>query len=1249
MSDIRLKKITIESGELQVQNGTVRVIDTTPSRNLMSGALVVNGGVTISCTENATSQTSGGGMSIAGGLSALGSAFLGKDVVLSNPSGQFAVAGISDHRFFVDTTSNKNVYFCPDGVNKTVEINNSTLRIHASTESTNGSTGALVVNGGVSISTTGPEPGLYLQGDLEAHGIITGDHIRMGTAEILSNTAGWTITNSSEIKVSSGIKLLSNSNVTAEFESTLSTLRTQTIIAVTSPSSNASTGALVVNGGASIQATNEATSTTSGGALTLGGGLAVAKNTHMGGTLELCTNLDMTEKLKLDNLAAIGSTSGKLTYNSPEHLFYNANGGSPTLKVQSGNVNLNETHTLTTLGSSGSLIISSNNSVCNVTILGNSVSTVLGHNSTRGFLKTTGEGPLVIQDTLYLSSVGDLTAGGNVTCDGQFQFKNTQNASSSTSGAVRLDGGLGIAQDLFIGGKCVIGDTVTMDTLTNGNTSSLMLSGTHDLNMRLFSSSLTTTKDVSFQLYTLGFDTLNANHEALQIKSQSTSGYVITASRSGTGAQRTLTLNAGTSSQIVLGTTGNVGIGTSQPAMLLDVAGTVNCTGVMTVQNTTSSALVVQGGIHVNGTRPSIGLGSGGALTVAGGASVDKDAYFGGVVTFTCTTPSTSYADGAVNIRGGLTISNNQAAANVGNGGALTVAGGASIGGDLWVGGSINGSGSSSSSYAYLTLTSTDEAVNFSSGSLVSFGGITIQCTTNSTSVTNGGSLLVRGGASFGGGLYVDGDNFFYGTTSYITQYSNSILDFYDNLKMLKFAMTLDSNFNLVRYDASGDPIDNPIQINHTTGAFTVNQDALVMGALQVHSTTNSLNASSGGAVTIAGGMSVGKDTLIGGDIVVYSTTESVDISSGALVVYGGVGVSGNMNVLGNTIIVGNLTVNGTTTTIQTENTVLKDNVFLLNSGPAGSRDSGFLIQRYQNDNDSGEGDVVHHTAPQQEILPSQSGMSSTQLKLSTSASSVDNYYQNWWIKIAGGFSNNQVRKIISYTGSTRVAVVSSAFTGQNPGIGDVVLLCNKSYVGLTFNELSDRFQFGSTVVESGSNVQLTDYIDIVTADVHCTSVVSSSGVMVNSTTEATGSSVGGTITTLGGIGVAKSAHIGGDLVVQGVTLTPSSGDIFKTREFTGGIALSPQPVTGLSFSTGSYIGFDCWLAAKVELSSGSLFAHYHIRGISKESSYDIVRTYVGDDLGIDFGISSGGQIVYTTPNYNSFTSLTFRFRALTV
>ena len=50
--------------------------------------------------------------------------------------------------------------------------------------------------------------------------------------------------------------------------------------------------------------------------------------------------------------------------------------------------------------------------------------------------------------------------------------------------------------------------------------------------------------------------------------------------------------------------------------------------------------------------------------------------------------------------------------------------------------------------------------------------------------------------------------------------------------------------------------------------------------------------------------------------------------------------------------------------------------------------------------------------------------MTNIQLKLSTLANPTDNYYIGWWIKITSGFSNNQVRKITGYIGSTRTATI---------------------------------------------------------------------------------------------------------------------------------------------------------------------------------------------------------------------------------
>ena len=99
----------------------------------------------------------------------------------------------------------------------------------------------------------------------------------------------------------------------------------------------------------------------------------------------------------------------------------------------------------------------------------------------------------------------------------------------------------------------------------------------------------------------------------------------------------------------------------------------------------------------------------------------------------------------------------------------------------------------------------------------------------------------------------------------------------------------------------------------------------------------------------------------------------------------------------------------------------------VLNSGPSGSRDSGFVVQRYQQDNDTGAGDVVADSYPEIITLPNQSGMNSTQIKFSMSSSAIDDHYTGWWLKIQSGFSNNQIRKITSYNGTTKIATISSS------------------------------------------------------------------------------------------------------------------------------------------------------------------------------------------------------------------------------
>ena len=87
----------------------------------------------------------------------------------------------------------------------------------------------------------------------------------------------------------------------------------------------------------------------------------------------------------------------------------------------------------------------------------------------------------------------------------------------------------------------------------------------------------------------------------------------------------------------------------------------------------------------------------------------------------------------------------------------LDVNGNVHVNANLYVDGLISGGTQTSSTFAYLTLTSSDDAINLSTGSLVTYGGITIQSPTDAQSVTNGGSFLTDGGASIGKSLFVGG------------------------------------------------------------------------------------------------------------------------------------------------------------------------------------------------------------------------------------------------------------------------------------------------------------------------------------------------------------------------------------------------------------------------------------------------------------------------------------------------------------
>jgi len=556
-----------------------------------------------------------------------------------------------------------------------------------------------------------------------------------------------------------------------------------------------------------------------------------------------------------------------------------------------------------------------------------------------------------------------------------------------------------------------------------------------------------------------------------------------------------------------------------------------------------------------------------------------------------------------------------------------------------------------------------------SSGTLVMFGGLTIQSDANSQNVSNGGSLLTPGGASFGQDVYVGGNLFNYGISEYYVPV-NSILNFYDTSNILRF--TIDRNINsnnlsISRYNSLGTVLEKSIDISNSNGMTTLNNSTaslnhttaalIVTGGVTVNCSVGATSLQNGGALTVFGGTSLSKNLLVGGDTVFSSTTDSTNSSNGSCLFLGGVGIGGNLNVLGNTTITGNLTIVGTTTSVQSTNTLLNDNIFVLNSGPSGTKDSGFLIQRYQYENDTSTGDVVADAPYSTDTLPNQSGMSDTQIKLSSSASSVNDAYTGWWIEITSGFNSNQIRNITGYIGSTRIATLNSAWSSQNPTLGDSVSLFNKPYVGVIYSEINDRFEFVSSVGDPGqTNLNYTDTLPIYFSMATSTStqpstsfssggIIATGGISSYCTNESTSVTAGGSLSLAGGAAIAKTLYVGNRMIIGGVDITPNTSDIPSTVAFIAANNVTSADLTGLSFTSNVW-GFDIYLSVQI-IASTNFYSNYHIRGTNMGTTWDIVSSYIGDQT-VTFNITSSGQIQYSTTNFAGFVSAGFRYKVIT-
>lgn len=1037
MSDIRLKKITVESSPLIIQNGNISILNTTISSSILDGSLVSNGGISINSTYEASSMTAGGSLTVGGGVGIMKSIYIGKNLNMDTSNGLIVIGGVTENRMYLDNIINKRFYISPDGVNRRFDLYDSKLYINITTSSLNSSTGALCIEGGISINTTE------------------------------------NVTNSSN-----------------------------------------------------------------GGAFTVAGGVGIGKNLRVGGNTIISESLT-TGSLSVENINSTNITASNTIINN-------------AIITNATNTNL-----LSSNITSGEIVVT------------NLVST----NATNSNLINTAftSGGAVITDVFSTNQTNSNLVTTNVTST-NIVVTNLLNTNVTTSNAI-------------VSNLAVTNSTTTNlvnTNITSTNAIITNLNSTNQTNTNLINTNISSSKAVIT-------DVLNTNITS--------TNSVIT---------NCVIIN-GTNTNLI-----NTSI-TSSGAIITDIFSTNQTNSNLLNTNVSSLNAIIT---NANVTNSTI-------------SNIINTAFTSGgcVITNVVSTNQTNSNLLNTNISSTNVIISNLAVTN-----------------------------STITNFVNTNITSTSAV-------------ITNVVVTNMTNSNLLNTALTSGGARITNDIYIGGDEYVSGVTNY-TSDSDNVINFYDvsNFKRFSLNKNLSSHdFSISRYDSLGDELEKPFNISYSTGFITFNNTTVsssalsaaivVKGGISIQTSRLAQSESDGGALTIAGGVGIGSNMYIGGDVFMKSTTESVDVSTGSLIINGGVAISKNLNVLGNTLIVGNLTVNGLTTSIDTTNTVIKDNLLVLNSAPAGSNDSGIIISRYQQDNDIASGDIVNATDPLIMTIPSQVGLTSTEIKLHSSASASDNYYTNWWIKVTSGFSNNQVRKITSYSGSTKIATISSTWTTQNPSGGDYVYIYNKPIVGIIFNELNDRFEFGSTVQDPGkTNVSFTDYIPITFSSASSVSTSNSSsatsgsiliagGISISNSTDAGSITNGGTFTTLGGASIGKTLYCQ-TLNVNGVNMTPNSGDIFTSISFNASNNQSVAgDIIGLSFSS-SVWGFDCYLTARV-VATTNLYTNFHIRGVNKGTAWEIIKTYVGDDTGIEFYITTGGQLQYTTPNISGFVSCIFKARAL--
>jgi hypothetical protein len=414
---------------------------------------------------------------------------------------------------------------------------------------------------------------------------------------------------------------------------------------------------------------------------------------------------------------------------------------------------------------------------------------------------------------LYSPTVSSNSTSGTIVLhNGGLGIDCTNDSNSTTSGgALTIAGGVSINKSLFIGGVINSSNINGSNaSFTNVSSNNIYINGDIYKNGLIYTSSewKNTMGNIFYTSGNVGIGTVSPVYTLDVYGSANFSSSITTNSLSATNSKFTnstlgtinvtgitasninftgslykngsiyINWTSNTTSNSLFYTSGNVGIGTSNPNSSLDISGNLNVsnssslnivssnkngnvleisnksnTGSSSIQFSDNSGIVkLTSGYNNNGSGSLAGYSF-----LSSSTSVSLQFISGNLInnpvilnandnsmSILCSTDASDIYSGALKVSGGASIENK-----------LYVGDDLHVQRDLYVSGSINGMAGSSSSYSYITLSATDDSVNLSTGALISFGGITIQNTANALNISNGGSFLTAGGATIQKSLIV--------------------------------------------------------------------------------------------------------------------------------------------------------------------------------------------------------------------------------------------------------------------------------------------------------------------------------------------------------------------------------------------------------------------------------------------------------------------------------------------------------------